>query len=252
MKPLSAIEIRVVGALMEKEVTTPDQYPLSLNGLTTACNQKSNREPVMALTELEVQDAIDTLSKKGHVKPLEGFGSRVQKYHQRFCNSEFGELKFTAQEYGIICVLFLRGPQTPGELRSRTQRLCQFSDVSEVEKTLHALRQRSTPLVQVLPKEPGKREARYKHLFAEDGEDSTESSCHSATVDQAATSNEMIDREVVNQIDSSEDVSIAAESIARIEVLEQQLTAALDRILTLELELEQLKKSLPSDKSNEA
>ncbi len=129
---LTTVEARVIGCLLEKEATTPEQYPLSLNSLTTACNQKSNREPVMSLSESEVLDAIDTLISRHLVSDESGFNSRVSKYRHRFCNTEFGDLQFTDQERGIVCCLLLRGPQTPGELRTRTQRLCQFQDVKEV------------------------------------------------------------------------------------------------------------------------
>lgn len=164
---LSAHETRVIGCLIEKEITTPDQYPLSLNALTSACNQKSNREPVLALDEATVQQTLDELIKKRLVLDKSGFGSRVVKYQHRFCNSEFGNLKFSDQELGIICVLLLRGPQTPGELRTRTNRLCKFDDVHEVESTLARLVERDDgPFVVCLPREAGKRESRYAHLFS--------------------------------------------------------------------------------------
>lgn len=164
---LTANQLRVIGSLIEKEITTPDQYPLSLNALMLACNQKSNRDPVLELSESEVQQALDELTKKHMIREESGFGSRVLKYHQRFCNSEFGELQLKEQELAILCVLFLRGPQTPGELRSRTQRLCQFSDVREVESVLELLSQRvDGPFVVRLPRDPGKRESRYAQLFA--------------------------------------------------------------------------------------
>ena len=130
-------EARVIGCLIEKEITTPDQYPLSLNALTNACNQKTNREPVLELSEAVVQQAVDSLMKKYMVSDKSaGYGGRVTKYRHRFCNTEFGPLKFSNQELGILCVLLLRGPQTPGELRSRTNRLCEFADAEEVETTL--------------------------------------------------------------------------------------------------------------------
>lgn len=163
---LTPNQLRVIGSLIEKEVTTPDQYPLSLNALMLACNQKSNRDPVLELSESEVQQTLDELSKKHMIREESGFGSRVVKYHHRFCNTEFGELQLKQQELGILCVLFLRGPQTPGELRSRTQRLCQFSDVHEVETVLELLSKRvDGPFVARLPRDPGKRESRYAHLF---------------------------------------------------------------------------------------
>ncbi|MBY4675884.1 YceH family protein [Marinobacterium arenosum] len=164
---LSLYETRVIGALLEKERTTPDQYPLTLNALTTACNQKSNREPVLELAETEVREVLDGLLKKHLVSELEGFGSRVTKFKHRFCNTEFSDLKLSDRAVAVLCVLFLRGPQTPGELRSRTNRLCSFDDVHQVEATLEKLISHDHgPLVVKLPREPGKRECRYAHLFS--------------------------------------------------------------------------------------
>jgi uncharacterized protein YceH (UPF0502 family) len=156
----------VIGCLLEKQRTTPEHYPLSLNALTNACNQKSSRDPVLELDEATVQDTIDALMKKHYVTGKSGFGSRVTRYQHRFCNTEFGTLKFSGQELGIVCVLLLRGPQTPGELRTRTERLCKFQDIHEVESTLAQLMQRDDgPFVVKLPREPGKRETRFAHLF---------------------------------------------------------------------------------------
>jgi uncharacterized protein len=164
----SAIEARVIGCLIEKEITTPDQYPLSLNALTNACNQKTNREPVLELTEAAVQHAVDALMKKYMVSDKSaGYGGRVTKYKHRFCNTEFGSLKFSKQELGIICVLLLRGPQTPGELRSRTNRLCEFADAQEVEAALKGLMTREDgPFIARLERAAGTRESRYAHLFS--------------------------------------------------------------------------------------
>jgi uncharacterized protein YceH (UPF0502 family) len=161
-------EARVIGCLIEKEITTPDQYPLSLNALTNACNQKTNREPVLELSETVVQQAVDSLMKKYMVSDKSaGYGGRVTKYRHRFCNTEFGPLKFSPQELGILCVLLLRGPQTPGELRSRTSRLCEFADAQQVETTLQALTEREDgPFVARLARAAGEREARYGHLFS--------------------------------------------------------------------------------------
>ncbi|MDF2155338.1 YceH family protein [Vibrio sp. CAU 1672] len=163
---LTAIEARVIGCLIEKEATTPDQYPLSLNALTNACNQKSNRDPVMSLSEAEVLDAVDALIERRLVSDESGFNSRVSKYQHRFCNTEFGDLQLTKQEKGIICCLLLRGAQTPGEIRTRTNRLATFNDVKEVESVVEQLAdQERGPLVVKLPREAGKRESRYMHLF---------------------------------------------------------------------------------------
>jgi uncharacterized protein YceH (UPF0502 family) len=164
-------EARVIGCLLEKQRTTPEHYPLSLNALTNACNQKSNRDPVLDLDESTVQGTIDALMKNGYVSEKSGFGSRVTKYQHRFCNTEFGTLKLTDQEVGIVCVLLLRGPQTPGELRTRTERLCRFKDIHEVESTLdNLMRREDGPFVTKLPREPGKREARFAHLLGGEAE----------------------------------------------------------------------------------
>ncbi|MCZ4307383.1 YceH family protein [Vibrio atlanticus] len=164
---LSPIEARIIGCLIEKEVTTPDHYPLTLNGLTTACNQKSNREPVLSLSESDVLDAVDGLIGRRMVSDESSFNSRVNKYQHRFCNTEFGDLQFTEQERAIICCMLLRGAQTPGELRTRTGRLANFSDVKEVESILEKLAVREAgALVVKLPREAGKRESRYQHLLS--------------------------------------------------------------------------------------
>jgi uncharacterized protein len=163
---LTPIEARIIGCLIEKQITTPDQYPLSLNALVNACNQKSNRDPVLALEESTVQGAVDALAKMHLVVERSGFGSRVAKYQHRFCNTEFGTLKFDPQELAIVCELLLRGPQTPGELRSRASRMAAFADVSETEAILTKLMQREDgPFVTRLPREPGRRESRYAQLF---------------------------------------------------------------------------------------
>lgn len=161
---LSLNETRVIGCLLEKESTTPNQYPLSLNALTNACNQKSNREPVMNLAESEVLSTLTQLKSERLVS--EETGSRISKYRHRFCNTEFGSLQLTEEERGIICVLFLRGSQTPGELRSRTVRLADFTDVHQLEEVLKQLVERD--MVVQLPREAGKRESRYAHLFSGD------------------------------------------------------------------------------------
>lgn len=165
---ISPLEARIIGCLIEKEITTPDQYPLSLNALTNACNQKTNREPVLEVTEAAVQQVVDVLMKKHWVSDKSaGYGGRVTKYKHRFCNTEFGSLKFSPQELGILCVMLLRGPQTPGELRARTQRLCDFADAAQVEATLAGLMKREDgPFIARLPRAAGARDSRYAHLFS--------------------------------------------------------------------------------------
>jgi len=163
---LTALEARILGALIEKEITTPDQYPLSLNALTNACNQKTNRDPVLELDERTVQDTIDTLSRRHLVMERSGFGSRVVKYRHRLCNGDHNPLQFSPQELAIVCELLLRGPQTPGELRSRAQRLAPFTSLDDVETALELLATRADgPFVLKLARQPGSREARYAQLF---------------------------------------------------------------------------------------
>ena len=158
---LNGTEARVIGCLLEKQVTTPEQYPLSVNAVTMACNQKTNREPVMNLSEHEVQDVLDALVKRHYLRTVSGFGNRVTKYEQRFCNSEFGDLKLSSAEVAVIT--------TPGELRTRASRMHEFSDMQEVEQTLEGLASREDgPYVVRLAREPGKRESRYMHLFSGD------------------------------------------------------------------------------------
>jgi len=164
---LSPIEARVIGCLIEKQITTPDQYPLSLNALVNACNQKSNRDPVMSADDAMIQSTLDHLIRKHLVIEKSGFGSRVPKYQHLFCNTEFGSLKFTPQELAIVCELLVRGPQTPGELRTRAARMAPFSEVGQVETALESLSSRADgSFVVRLPREPGRRDSRYAHLFS--------------------------------------------------------------------------------------
>ena len=166
---LNGTEARVIGCLLEKQVTTPEQYPLSVNAVTMACNQKTNREPVMNLSEHDVQDVLDALVKRHYLRTVSGFGNRVTKYEQRFCNSEFGDLKLSSAEVAVVTTLLLRGAQTPGELRTRASRMHEFSNMQEVEQTLEGLAAREDgPYVVRLAREPGKRESRYMHLFCGD------------------------------------------------------------------------------------
>ena len=162
---LSPHQQRVIGCLLEKQSTTPEHYPLSLNGLTNACNQKSNRDPVLNLTESDVQNALDELIDLRLVTVDEALSGRVNKYDHRFCNTEFSSLQFSAQQRAVICLLLLRGAQTPGELRTRSARLADFNNVDEVENALNKLIENEQ--VAKLPREAGKRESRYIHLFGE-------------------------------------------------------------------------------------
>ena len=166
---LSTIEARVIGCLLEKQITTPDQYPLSLNALTNACNQKSNRTPLMELAETEIQSTLDGLIRRHLVLEKSGFGSRVPKYQHRFCNTEFSDLQISEVERAIVCELLLRGPQTVGELRTRAARMATINDAAEVEAALDSLAARPIPLVAKLPREHGQREQRYVELFSAAG-----------------------------------------------------------------------------------
>ncbi len=161
---LTVIETRVLGALIEKDITTPDYYPLSLNALVNACNQKNNRDPVMTLAEDAVSDVLSTLQEKRFAGPASGADSRVTKYEHRLQEV----FNFDRREIAVLCVLLLRGPQTPGELRSRTDRMYRFEALDDVVSTLDRLAQREPALVAVLPRQPGTKESRYMHLFAGD------------------------------------------------------------------------------------
>ena len=164
---LSANETRVIGCLMEKSVVTADLYPLTLNALTNACNQKSSRNPVMSLSQGAVQHTIRELEKKHMVRVEENFKRGVEKYNQRFCNTHFSELHFTPAQFAIVCLLLLRGPQTPGELRAHSGRLHEFADNQEVEHTLNELIEyEGDPLVVKLPRTSGRKDSEYMHLFS--------------------------------------------------------------------------------------
>ena len=159
-------EARVIGCLIEKSVVTPDQYPLTLNELTNACNQKSSRDPVMNMTQGEVQHTVRELSAKHLVRVDENFKSRVEKYIQRFCNTRYSDYHFDDAQLAIVCLLLLRGPQTPGEFRSRSGRLHQFADNAEVVVALESLIEREGgPLLVKLPRTPGRKDSEYMHLF---------------------------------------------------------------------------------------
>jgi hypothetical protein len=163
---LTEIEARVLGALIEKEITTPDYYPLSLNALVNACNQKSNRDPVMNLDEDAVTQALRTLNGKELAGPADNFDSRVRKYEHRLQEA----FNFNRLETAILCELLLRNRQTPGELRSRASRMHPFEELSEVQSTLERLIHHDPPLVKILPRLPGTKEARYTHLLCGDVE----------------------------------------------------------------------------------
>jgi uncharacterized protein YceH (UPF0502 family) len=159
---LSLIEARVLGSLLEKEATTPEYYPLSLNALVNACNQKSNREPVLQITEEEARFALHRLEDHNLAGPSRGHDSRVTKYEHHVQEV----FNFTRGETALICVLLLRGPQTPGELRGRTERIFRFEELEDVVSALQKLIDRDPPLVTALPRQPGTKEIRYAHLLS--------------------------------------------------------------------------------------
>lgn len=163
---LTNIEARVLGALIEKEITTPDYYPLSLNALINACNQKNNREPVMSLDEGAVRSALSSLQAKRLASPVNSADSRVTKYEHRLQEV----FNFNRREIAVLCVLLLRGPQTVGELRGRSERMFHFEELSDVESTLQHLIERDPPLARALARQPGTKEPRYMHLLSGDTE----------------------------------------------------------------------------------
>ncbi len=169
--PLNAVEARVLGALLEKEVTTPDYYPLSLNTLVNACNQRSSREPVMNLSEEEVREALSGLQEQRLAGPARGADSRVTKY-EHWLGEAFN---FSRAETALLCVLLLRGPQTPGELRGRAERMHPFHEITDVLAGLQKLMEREPPLAAVLLRQPGTKESRYMHLLSGNVESATAS-----------------------------------------------------------------------------
>ena len=163
---LNEIEARVIGCLIEKSIVTPDQYPMTLNALTNACNQKSSRDPVMSLTPGEVQHTMRELEEKHLVRTEENFKSRTEKYSQRFCGTRYSDLQFEPSQVAIVCLLLLRGPQTPGELKARSGRLHSFADNADVVVALDSLIHREgEPFVVKLPRTPGRKDSEYMHLF---------------------------------------------------------------------------------------
>jgi len=164
---LTANEARIIGCLIEKSVITSDQYPLTLNALTNACNQKSGRNPVMSLQKGMVQRIVRDLEAKKLVRVDENFKSGVEKYVQRFCNTRYSDYQFDPPQFAVVCLLLLRGPQTPGELRARSGRLHTFADNAAVVDALTTLIEREgNPVVVKLPRTPGRKDAEYMHLFS--------------------------------------------------------------------------------------
>ncbi|EWH11711.1 hypothetical protein DS2_02770 [Catenovulum agarivorans DS-2] len=196
---LSAEQVRVLGVMLEKQITTPDQYPMSINAITTACNQKSNRDPVVQYSEVDVQNVVDELIQQRLLADA-GPSGRVNKYRHRFYGSEFSAFNFDSAQAAILCLLFVRGPQTPGELRTRSQRLNPFNDVGQVEACLNELANAEDgPFVVKLAREPGKREHRFGHLFSgEVAEVVTEA--HSLSQNSVASTNSTVSIEEFEQL----------------------------------------------------
>ena len=164
---LTAVETRIIGCLMEKSIVTPDQYPLTLTSLANACNQKSGRNPVMSLEKGIVQHTVRALGAKHLVQIEENFKTGVEKYRQRFCNTTFGDYHFDPPQFAIVCLLLLRGPQTPGELRAHSGRLHTFVDSAAVVDALAGLiERREAPLLVKLPRMTGRKDSEYMHLFS--------------------------------------------------------------------------------------
>lgn len=226
---LTAIEARVIGSLMEKEVTTPEQYPLSLNSLLAACNQKSNRDPAMDLGEAELQAVVDGLMKRHLVSDRSGYGGRVPKYKQVFCNTNFGPLQFTDLERAIVCELLLRGPQSAGELRTRCQRMTPVADVALVDTALDALATHAAgPFVVRLPRRPGARDPRWMHLLGGDAAEAGSGSApESAEADAGAA-------------------GIPA-AVAERPTLAQRVADLEAEVAALRMEVESLRSRLPAD-----
>jgi len=209
MDILTPIEARILGALIEKQMTTPDYYPLTLNALTNACNQKSTRDPVMHLSDMEVLDNIQSLSDKFLITERQLSGSRVNKYSHRLSDDAIEKYTFSKQELAILCILLLRGPQTIGEIRTRTTRLCEFDNLPQVESTLTKLAERDDgPYVIALARQAGRREGRFAHLFFEQSHDQQPNQQHDTTNQITAT----IENDRLTQLEQ------------RIAILEEELT----------------------------
>lgn len=220
---LTAKEARIIGCLIEKSIITPDHYPMSINALTNACNQKSSRDPVVNYDEQTLQDTTDLLIARGLITQEFHHGSRVPKYRHRFCNTEFSDLQFDSAETAIICLLLLRGPQTPGELRSRSGRLHTFSNTQEVEQSLVQLQQKTGgPFVEQLARDPGKREARYRELFCTESADTMD---NTHAMDNTTSPVSQPDQEDVSQTE-------------RIHKLEQIVADLSERLAALEAQAE--------------
>ena len=213
---LSPAETRVLGCLIEKERTTPENYPLSLNSLISACNQLTNREPILSLGDREAEDALDTLRQKKLATVIFGAGSRVPKYRHTLADV----YDFNPQEYALLCVLLLRGPQTAGELRQRAERMAPFAALADAENTLNAMAEGNEPLVRLLPARPGQKERRYVQLL----------------------SGEPTEQSVVAE--PSAPVASATTSSARLEALEGEVVSLRNELVELRASLDDLRSQL--------
>ncbi len=215
---LTPNEARIIGCLMEKSVVTPEVYPLTLNALTNACNQKSSRHPIMSLAQGVVQSSARDLQAKHLVRIEENFKSGVEKYTHLFCNTHLGELQFDPAQFAIVCLLLLRGPQTPGELRAHSGRLHAFADNEAVLDALTGLIEREgDPLVVKLPRTPGRKDAEYMHLF-------------SGPIDVAALA---LQTQVEMASETPERVSVS-ELVERVSRLEAEVTELKEQLTTLQ------------------
>jgi uncharacterized protein YceH (UPF0502 family) len=196
---LSEIEVRVLGSLIEKDITTPDYYPLSLNALVNACNQKNNRDPVMTLDENSVREALSSLQEKRLAGPAGGADSRVTKYEHRLQEV----FNFDRREIALVCVLLLRGPQTPGELRGRAERMYRFETLEDVQSALQRLMERQPPLVRVLSRQPGTKESRYTHLFSGEYIPETETSPTHPSSDLRRVANDNDDDRRITRLEAA-------------------------------------------------
>jgi uncharacterized protein len=224
---LTEIEARILGALIEKEITTPEYYPLSLNALVNACNQKSNRAPEMHLDDDAVLQALRTLEQKGLAGKGDNMDGRVKKYEHRLADA----FNFTRPETAVLCELLLRGPQTPGELRSRAERMQHFDDLDAVNSTLRHLIERDPPLAKLLPRQPGTKEARYTHLLSGD-----------VPVAESESTPLRSTKSVIAFPSAAASAAPASLSVDRITALEQKVTALQQEISDLKQQLANFRK----------
>ena len=221
MMTLTATEARVLGALIEKEITTPEYYPLSLNALVNACNQKNNREPVVTLDEVEVRQALHGLEDERLAAAVRG-DSRVPKYEHHVQEV----FNFTRGEIAVVCVLLLRGPQTSGELRGRTERMYKFDELSDVQSVLQKLMTREPALVKILPRQPGTKEARYAHLLSGDVESFEPAAASAHASSYASASSSTYSSSSSSSLSSEEEIELKehmAELEAEVAILTREL-----------------------------